>query len=127
MATDEYTPTEAKYKGGADERYLTYELEQRTPTGSHAEHPKVKRVYVSGDLEDWSVGEFRKQSGRRVHGVRVKYTQHRDAYTRSDGSRVSASDQTYTKIVEVPEEARNVELRGGPLPERYRSALQDVS
>jgi hypothetical protein len=38
-----YRATESKYKGGAHEMYVTYDLEQRTRSGS-AIYPKVKRV-----------------------------------------------------------------------------------
>jgi hypothetical protein len=35
-----YRPTEAKYKGGADEMYVTYDLEQHTRGGGTALYPK---------------------------------------------------------------------------------------
>lgn len=49
-----YRPTEAKYKGGAHEMYVTYDLEQQTRRGS-AIYPKAKRVYIAGDVQDWQV------------------------------------------------------------------------
>src|SRR5689334_19774172 len=43
-----YRPTEAKYKGGAQEMYVTYDLPQATRSGDGALYPKVKRVYIAG-------------------------------------------------------------------------------
>src|SRR5437773_5317501 len=78
----EYRPTESKYKGGASEMYVTYDLEQRTRGSRTATYPKVKRVYIAGDVKDWSVGMFRKRTGREVRGVRVEYEQSRRPYGR---------------------------------------------
>ena len=66
-----YQPTEAKYKGGAQEMYITYDLEQETRGGGHATYPKVKRVYIAGDVDDWQVGDFARKTGREIHGVKV--------------------------------------------------------
>jgi hypothetical protein len=46
-----YRPTESGYKGGAEEMYVTYDLEQCTRGGDTALYPKVKRVYVPGDVK----------------------------------------------------------------------------
>ena len=83
-----YRPTESKYKGGAHEMYVTYDLEQRTRGGSSATYPKVKRVYIAGDVKDWQVGNFKKKSGREAHGVKIEYEQSRKGYQRQG---VSAS------------------------------------
>ena len=77
-----YHATESKYKGGAREMYVTYDLEQETRGGDTALYPKVKRVYIAGDVTGWQVGDFEKRSGKRVHGVRVEYEQSREGYTR---------------------------------------------
>jgi hypothetical protein len=42
-----YRPTESKYKGGAHEMYVTYDLEQKTRGEQSAVYPRVKRVYIS--------------------------------------------------------------------------------
>jgi len=133
-----YRPTESKYKGGAEEMYVTYDLEQTTHGGGSATYPKVTRVYIAGDVTDWEVGDFTKRSGRKAHGVKVDYEQTRDGYMRSgykarrDGStyevepvRVRASTSHFTKIVEVPRKATNVSFHE-TLPPRYREALQRV-
>lgn len=45
-----YRPTESKLKGGAKTMYLTYDLEQKTRGGGSALYPKVKRVYIAGEV-----------------------------------------------------------------------------
>jgi hypothetical protein len=134
-----YHPTEAKYKGGADEKYVTYDLEQRTRGGGTALYPKVKRVYIAGDVKDWAVGDFSKKSGRTAHGVRIEYERTRSGYRREGftASRgqtsyavrpatVGSTIQRFTQVIEVPERASNVRFQDGSLPARYRDALQAV-
>src|SRR6266446_8018066 len=78
-----YRPTESKYKGGAHEMYVTYDLEQKTRGGQRAVyHPKAKRVYIAGHLKDWKSGVVRKRTGRQVHGVCIQYEQTRAGYRR---------------------------------------------
>src|SRR5215211_1986417 len=134
-----YTPTEAKYKGGAEEKYVTYDLDQETRGGNTATYPKVKRVYIAGDIKDWRVGRFQKRSGREVHGVKIDYEQTRAGYRRKaygaeragthydvSPAAVAPSTAHFTQIVEVPEDAQNVRFHDHELPERYRDALQNV-
>jgi hypothetical protein len=136
-----YRATESKYKGGAREMYVTYDLEQETRSGRRALYPKVKRVYVAGDVKDWQSGSIKKRSGRRVHGVLIEYEQTRRGYQRKayaalrgttayrvEQASVGPTKQTFKKVVEVPEKARNVRLfkNATRLPARYRSALQDI-
>lgn len=134
-----YRPTESKYKGTADEYYVTYDLEQQTRGGNSAIYPKVHRVYIAGDVNEWNVGDFNKRSGRRVHGVKVDYEQsragyHRKGYTAHRGHttyHVSPTDvepatSHFAQVIEIPDDARNVRFREGPLPERYADALQSI-
>ena len=136
-----YRPTESKYKGGAREMYVTYDLEQRTRGGGSAIYPKVKRVYIAGDVQGWYTGQVKKQSGREVHGVRIEYEQSRQGYHRKGyeaerggtpyevpPAKVPATSQRFAQVVEVPAAARNVYFYTDAvsLPERYRDALQNV-
>jgi hypothetical protein len=137
-----YKPTESKYKGGAREMYITYDLEQATRGGKGtATYPKVKRVYIAGDVKDWNTGKVKKRSGRTVHGVEIEYEQTRTGYKRRgftakrDGTTynvkpasVGGSSQEFRKVIEIPEDARNVHFYMKPekLPKKYQSALQDV-
>jgi hypothetical protein len=131
----------SKYKGGASEMYVTYDRDQRTRGGSTATYPKVKRVYIAGDVRDWTVGRVRKKSGREVYGVRIEYEQSRVGYHRAGFSakrdqtryevaptRVEPASQRFFQVVELPEQARNVQFHTSAhdLPERYRHAVQDV-
>jgi hypothetical protein len=134
-----YHPTESKYKGGAHEMYVTYDLEQNTRGGQSAMYPKVKRVYIAGDVKDWEVGTFKKRSGREAYGVKIDYEQtregyHRESYSAERGEThyevrpadVRPTAQTFTQIVELPTEAQNIQFHEGALPEKYRDALQDI-
>jgi hypothetical protein len=134
-----YHPTAAKYKHGAQVMYITYDLEQRTRAGGCALYPKVKRVYIPGKVLDWQVGEFKLRSGRVVHGVKIDYEEtregyHREGYTARRGQRtyrvrpteIPPTTQRFSKVVEIPEKAQNVQFHEGELPARYREALQDV-
>src|SRR5438128_490094 len=89
-----YRPTESKYKGGADEMYVTYDLEQPTRGGGTAVYPRVKRVYIAGNVKDWKVGDFAKKSGKSAHGVRVEYEQRRGGYQR-EGYTATRGATTY--------------------------------
>jgi len=137
-----YRPTESKYKGGAHEMYVAYALEQRTRSGGRAVFPKVKRVYIAGEVAHWKAGVVKKRSGRAVHGVLIRYTQSRTQYRRKgytasrsrtntyevSPASVRSTSQTFTQVVEVPAGARNVRFFTGAaeLPLEYRNALQDV-
>lgn len=136
-----YKPTESKYKGGAQEMYITYDREQKTRGGQTAMYPKVKRVYIAGDVTDWEAGHFTKQSGKEVFGVKIDYEQRREGYQRSGytahrkdtgakyevpPTEVKASVSEFTQIVELPEEAQNVQFHKKRLPAKYRDALQSV-
>jgi hypothetical protein len=137
-----YRPTESKYKGGAAEMYVTYDLEQRTRGGGHALYPKVKRVYIAGKLIDWRAGsDLRKRTGRRVKGVRLEYQQSRERYRRGpyeaergktkyevSPAAVGKTSQHFVQIVEVPERAENIDVHDSAesLPAKYKDALQNV-
>jgi len=134
-----YRPTEAKYRGGAKEMYVTYDLPQKTRGETVALYPKVKRVYIAGEVKDWRVGTFAKRSGRRVHGVQIAYAQRRAGYSRKgytatrgrthyavSPAPARASTSTFAEVVELPQGARHIQFHAGKLPAKYRSALQAV-
>ena len=144
MATktnQQYRSTESKYKGGAQEMYITYDLKQKTRSGDEKLYPKVKRVYIAGDVKDWKTGTMKKRSGKTVHGVAIEYQQNRKGYPRSGfgakrgGTRytvkpssVEGSAQKFRQVLEVPQNAQNIHFyaTARKLPARYRSALQRV-
>jgi hypothetical protein len=134
-----YKATEAKYKGRAREMYVTYDLPQQTRGEGMAVYPKVQRVYIAGDVTDWQLGDFARRTGRKVHGVKIDYEQSRSDYQRRgytaqrggteyrvQPTRVGGSTAHFTKVIEVPQDARNIRFRKGALPRKYRGALQAV-
>ena len=136
-----YRSTESKYKGGAQEMYVTYDLEQKTRGRQNALYHKVKRVYIAGNVKDWRTGLVRKKTGREVHGLRVEYEQTRKGYRqRGYAARrretkylvppktVAATAQRFVQVVEVPIAARNVHFYSdhAELPPKYEQALQKV-
>jgi hypothetical protein len=138
-AKHRYTPTEAKFKGGAEEMYVTYDLPQETRAGGRALYPKVHRVYIAGKVKDWRLGTFTKRTGKKVRGVKIDYEQSRAGYERKGytatrggthyqvaPTKVGGGTSRFSKVVEVPEAARNVRFHAGKLPKEYRDALQAV-
>lgn len=136
-----YRSTESKYKGGAQEMYVTYDIRQETRSGKTTTYPKIKRVYIAGDVKKVSTGDVKKRSGREVHGVVINYEQSRSSADRKafrakrgkttydvKSSHMRGSRQTFTQVVEVPEEARSIHFYKDSkrLPAKYKSALQDV-
>lgn len=135
----QYKSTESKYKGGAQEMYVTYEVKQETRGGKETLYPKVKRVYVAGKVKNWKVGNYSKRTGKRVHGVKIEYEQSRSGYARKpfaakrgstqykvSSSKVASGASQFSKIVEVPKDARNVKFHSGKLPSKYQTTLQRV-
>ncbi len=136
-----YRSTTSKYKGGAQEMYVTYDIRRKTRSGSQTYFPKVKRVYISGDIKNVKTGEVQTRTGRDVHGVMIRYEQNRSAANRRSftaqrgnttydvkAAHMHGSRQAFTKVVEVPEDARSVHFYRDSqhLPAKYKSALQDV-
>jgi hypothetical protein len=134
-----YKATETKYKGRAREMYVTYDLPQETRGDGRTVYSKVQRVYIAGEVTGWRRGTFEKRTGKKVHGVKIDYEQGRSgyarrAYTASRGgstyqvhpTRVGGGVSHFSKVVEVPEGARNVEFHKGRLPKKYQDALQNV-
>jgi len=106
---------------------------------NHALYPKVKRVYIAGNVKNWQVGTFTKRTGKTVHGVKIEYEQSRASYQRKGYTAARGSTQytiapaqvrgttsVFSKIVEVPENAQHVKLHTEILPAKYGAALQDV-
>lgn len=136
-----YRPTESKYKGGAREMYVVYDLQRRTRGEQSAAYPRVKRVYIAGHVKDWKTGVVRKKTGREVHGVRIEYEQSRKGYQRRGYSAdrgeteyrvqpatIGAGSQRFAQVVEIPMRARNVRFYSdhAELPVEYRQALLRV-
>jgi hypothetical protein len=139
--TNRYRSTESKYKGGAQEMYITYDLKQKTRGGEERLYPKVRRVYIAGNVKDWNAGDIMKRTGRKVHGVAIEYEQSRKGYQRRGftaqrgGTRYSTkpasvgrTTQRFRQVLEVPQDAKNVHFytSARKMPARYQNALQNV-
>ena len=110
-----YKTTESKYKGGAEEMYVTYDLWQETRGDGRALYPKVKRVYIAGQVKDWHVGTFAKRTGKHVHGVKLSI--HRAAWPtrgRATGPPAAAPNTTW------PRRRCTWALHGSPRSSKYR-------
>jgi hypothetical protein len=134
-----YKSTESKYKGGAQDMYVTYDESQATRAGQRAAYAKVKRVYIGGEVKSWHVGTFLNRAGRRVHGVKIEYQQSRSGYGRKPyaaqrgrstvkvaATKVGPGRARFSKVVEVPEGAHNIHFYKSKLPSKYQEALQRV-
>ncbi len=134
-----YKPTESKYKGRAEEMYVTYDVRQETRGGKTAVYSKVKRVYIAGKVKDWRIGKFAKRTGRKVNGVKIDYEQSRAGYGRKEyqakrgdtqykvsSARVGGSHSTFSTIIGVPTDAKNVRFHRNHLPRKYQDALQAI-
>jgi hypothetical protein len=134
-----YKSTESKYKGGAQEMYVTYDLWQETRGDHRALYPKVKRVYIAGEVKNWEVGTFQKRTGKAVYGVKVDYEQSREGYARKGytahrgrnqyqvaPAKVGGSKSSFSQIIEIPQSAQNVAFHTDNLPHKYQEALQEV-
>jgi len=141
MTKRRYRSTEAKYKGGAQEMYVTYDLHQKTRGAQSALYHKVRRVYIAGDVTNWRTGQVRKRTGREVHGLRIEYELNRRSYRRRGYSAqrretkylvepgaVAATAQRFAQVVEIPTDAQNAHFYSShaELRPEYRKALQQV-
>lgn len=117
--------------------YVTFDIEETSSSGHRVLEPHARRVSIGGEVKEWQVGDFRRRSGREVHGIRIHYEQTRKGYLREGftatrggityevpSTDVEPGTSMFTHIVELPVRARNVQLHRGALPRRYREALR---
>ncbi|RWJ04890.1 MAG: hypothetical protein EOR25_30050 [Mesorhizobium sp.] len=93
---------------------------------------------MPGKVVGWQIGTFEKKSGRSVYGLKLEYQQSRKRYVRKaykakrgrishevPETKAAETTQSFTKIIEVPEIAKNIRLREG-LPKECAPARQNV-
>ncbi len=120
--------SEERFDQGGRVLYLVYESDQRLRDGSNQPRSRVKRFYLPADSRDVSVSDprdVRKRTGRRVHGVEVHYEHRMAATTAQRGSTKYQMPERWaerTKVIEMPESARNVRLTNDP-PEGPKMAV----
>ena len=113
-------PSQSAYAGGGQVRYLTYRSPQRLRTGRTQERTRVQRLYFPADARDIAVdepGTLEKRTGRRVHGVAVRYRYHLAEVRGRRGSTEYNVPERWAdrmKIVELPEGAKAVKLTNRP-------------
>jgi hypothetical protein len=117
--------------------YVTYDLPQQQPEASHQGGPSVirgaQKVSIPGRLIHWQIGEHETASGKKVSGVKIRFSGLRASEHPEDPSlpeHLQSATQTPNEkieIVEVPSHATHVQIHKGDLPEEYRSALEEAA
>jgi hypothetical protein len=120
--------SEQRFDQGGQTRYLVYESDQRLRNGEMRERIHVRRFYLPADAHDLSMDglrTLRKRTGRRVHGVEVKY-QHlvggTQAHRGGSSYKSPARWAERTKVIEVPQSARKLRFTDNP-PSNSRMAV----
>jgi hypothetical protein len=121
-------PSESRYDGGGQVKYLVYRSPQAARDGGVQVRTRVKRLYFPTDARSIKVDPpttLEKRTGRSVHGVQVHYEY------QLAGARARRGDTKYelperwadrTKVVELPEGAKSVKLTSDP-PEGPKMAV----
>ncbi len=93
--------------------FITYDLPQKPAdaSSSAATIPGAKEVKIPGQVVRWKVGEFHHPSGKHIYGVQIAF------------SEISEEDLEH-ELVELPENAQNVQVYLEKLPQKYEAALK---
>jgi hypothetical protein len=115
-----YRPSEERYAGGGQVKYLVYRSPQPLRTGRVQDRTRVRRFYFPANATEITVEgpqTLRTRTGRQVYGVAVHYryhlhgtTAHRDEATYSLPPRWAER----TKVVELPQSAKDLSLTDQP-------------
>jgi hypothetical protein len=115
-----YRPSQERYAGGGQVKYLVYRSPQPLRTGHVQDRMRVRRLYFPASATEISVEGPRTvttRTGRQVYGVAVHYryhlrgtTAHRDKTTYPLPPRWAER----TKVVELPQGAKNLSLTDRP-------------
>jgi hypothetical protein len=117
--------------------YVTYDLPQQQIEASNRGGPSLirgaKKIFIPGRLIHWQIGEHEAASGKKVSGVKIRFSGLRVSEHPEDPSlpeHLQSATQTpdeKIEIVEVPSHATDVQIHQGDLPEEYRSALEEAA
>lgn len=115
-----YRPSEARYAGGGQVKYLVYRSPQPLRTGRVQDRTRVRRLYFPASATEITVEgpqTLTTRTGRQVYGAAVHYryhlrgtTAHRDQTTYSLPPRWAER----TKVVELPQSAKDLSLTDQP-------------
>jgi hypothetical protein len=123
-----YRPTQERYAGGGQVKYLVYRSSQPLRNGRVQERTRVKRLYFPASAKEIAVegpGTVEKRTGRQVYGVTVRYQYRLTAATAQRGEtsyELPARWARRVKVVELPSAVRDVSLTDKP-PEGPRMAV----
>jgi hypothetical protein len=115
-----YRPSEERYAGGGQVKYLVYRSPQPLRTGRVQERTRVRRLYFPASATEITVEgpqRLTTRTGRQVYGVAVHYryhlrgaTAHRDKTTYSLPPRWAER----RKVVELPQGVKALSLTDQP-------------
>jgi hypothetical protein len=92
--------------------YVTYDLPQ--DAGDPGGVPQARSMTLQGHLVRYEIGEFKSQSGKMVTGVHVTVI-------------LEDEEDVEKELIEIPANARNVQVHVDRLPERYREHLKQAA
>ncbi|MGZ7133701.1 MAG: hypothetical protein ACXVH4_03110 [Halobacteriota archaeon] len=106
-----YKETTEKYKGATKTYWITYEVPRK---GAEEPMDRAKRFYVPGELQKTEgPGTFENKRGHEKFGIKITYEKPREGYATERGATeydVGETETKVTKIVELPEDAINVNI-----------------
>jgi hypothetical protein len=115
-----YRPSQGRFAGGGQVKYLVYRSPQPLRTGRVQDRTRVRRLYFPANATEINVEGPQKlttRTGRQVYGVAVHYryqlrgaTAHRDKTTYALPPRWAER----TKVVELPQGAKALSLTDQP-------------
>jgi hypothetical protein len=115
-----YRPSEERYAGGGQVKYLVYRSPQPLRTGRVQDRTRVRRLYFPASATEITVEgpqTLTTRTGRQVYGVAVHYryhlrgtTGHRD----KTSYRLPPRWAERTKVVELPQRAKDLSLTDQP-------------
>jgi hypothetical protein len=96
--------------------FITYDLPQIQTGQSSPSNivPGAKEIKIDGHMVRWKVGEFHHASGKHIYGAQILFTK--------SGESIPSEE-----LIELPENAQNVQVHQGLLPEKYQSALKSAA
>ncbi len=106
-----YKETTERFKGPTKTYWITYEIPRK---GAEEPMDRAKRFYVPGEPQKTEgPGTFENKMGHKKFGIKITYGKPREGYAAERGETeydVEETKTTITKIVELPEDAVNVNV-----------------
>jgi hypothetical protein len=123
-----YKRSEERYAGGGMVKYVVYRSAQPSRGGRTRQRMRVKRLYFPADARDIELerpGTYEKRTGRRVHGVAVRYRYQLAGGPARRGNTPYRLPERWSErrqVVELPQGATDVRLTD-EAPEGPRMAV----